>query len=72
MLSCGISGKLSYITSSCHVGGGLKHGSIVQIDDQAQHFKVSLVVSHQVRLHESPYASAIKMELSQLHPHMLI
>lgn len=35
---------------SYHAGGGLKHGSIVQVDDQAQHFKVSLVVSHQVRL----------------------
>ena len=34
------------------LGGGLKHGSIVQVDDQAQHFKVSLVVSHQVGLRQ--------------------
>ena len=33
---------------SSYAGGGVKHGSIVQVDDQAQHFKVSLVVSHQV------------------------
>lgn len=38
------------ITVTSYSGGGLKHGSIVQVDDQAQHFKVSLVVSHQVRL----------------------
>lgn len=31
------------------VGGGLKHGSIVEVDDQAQQFKVALVISHQVR-----------------------
>lgn len=38
------------VTVTCYSGGGLKHGSIVQVDDQAQHFKVSLVVSHQVSL----------------------
>lgn len=29
-------------------GGGIKHGSIVEVDDQAQQIKVALVISNQV------------------------
>ncbi|KAL3140467.1 hypothetical protein ABBQ38_004726 [Trebouxia sp. C0009 RCD-2024] len=42
-------------------GGGLKHGSIVQVDDQAQHFKVSLVVSHQEDLDEEEFPEGFKL-----------
>lgn len=42
-------------------GGGLKHGSIVQVDDQAQHFKVSLVVSHQEDLDEEECPEGFKL-----------
>ncbi len=30
-------------------GGGLRHGSIVTVQDQSQHFHVEVIVSHQVR-----------------------
>lgn len=42
-------------------GGGLKNGSIVQVDDQAQHFKVSLVVSHQDDLDEEECPEGFKL-----------
>ncbi|DBA95757.1 hypothetical protein WJX77_000574 [Trebouxia sp. C0004] len=42
-------------------GGGVKHGSIVQVDDQAQHFKVSLVVSHQEDLEEEEHPEGFKL-----------
>lgn len=42
-------------------GGGVRHGSIVQVDDQAQHFKVSIVVSHQEDLDEEECPEGFKL-----------
>ena len=36
------------ITGRAGAGGGVQHGSIVEVDDQAQQFKVALVISDQV------------------------
>lgn len=30
-------------------GGGLKNGSIMEVQDQLQNFKVEIIISHQVR-----------------------
>jgi hypothetical protein len=34
---------------SCDAGGGLKHGSIMYVEDQMQDFKVHIELSHKVR-----------------------
>ena len=34
-------------------GGGLGHGSILNVSDESQHFSVELIISHRVRVVEA-------------------